>query len=46
VQTDMGGPDAAISTQEAVAGMRRVIEGLKPGDSGRLWTYAGEELPW
>lgn len=46
VQTDMGGPDAAISAQESVAGMRRVIDGLKPADSGRLLTYAGEELPW
>lgn len=46
VQTDMGGTDAAISTRESVAGMRRVIDGLTPGDSGRLLTYAGEELPW
>ncbi|MHA7817986.1 MAG: SDR family oxidoreductase [Pseudohaliea sp.] len=46
VQTDMGGAEAAISAQESVAGMLSVIDGLKPGDSGRLLTYAGEELPW
>jgi NAD(P)-dependent dehydrogenase (short-subunit alcohol dehydrogenase family) len=46
VQTDMGGADATISAQESVAGIRRVIDGLKPGDSGRLLTYAGDELPW
>jgi len=46
VQTDMGGADATISAQASVAGMRRVIDGLTPGDSGRLLTYAGEELPW
>ncbi len=46
VQTDMGGADATISAQESVAGIRRVIDGLKPGDSGRLLTYAGEVLPW
>ncbi|KGE04631.1 Short chain dehydrogenase [Pseudohaliea rubra DSM 19751] len=46
VQTDMGGPDASLSTEASVAGILRVIDGLKPGDSGRLLTYAGEELPW
>ena len=46
VQTDMGGPDAIISAQESIAGMIRVIDGLTPADSGRLLTYAGEELPW
>jgi NAD(P)-dependent dehydrogenase (short-subunit alcohol dehydrogenase family) len=46
VQTDMGGPDALISTAESIAGMIRVIDGLTPQDSGRLQTYSGEELPW
>ena len=46
VQTDMGGPDATISTQQCVAGMRKVIDGLTAQDSGRLLTYSGEELPW
>jgi len=46
VQTDMGGADAAISTEESVRGMISVIDGLKGEDSGRLLTYAGEALPW
>ena len=46
VQTDMGGENATITTEQSVSGMRAVIEGLKPEDSGRLLTYAGEELPW
>ena len=46
VQTDMGGENATITAAESVAGMRSVIEGLTPADSGRLLTYAGEELPW
>ena len=46
VQTDMGGPDATISTEESVSGMIRVIDGLSAADSGRLLTYSGEELPW
>lgn len=46
VKTDMGGPDAHITTEESVAGIRRVIDGLTAADNGRLLTYAGEELPW
>ena len=46
VQTDMGGEGATLSVQESVAGMTRVIEGLTPADSGRFFTYAGEEVPW
>lgn len=46
VQTDMGGPDALISTEESVSGMRAVIDGLDAAHSGRLLTYSGDELPW
>jgi NAD(P)-dependent dehydrogenase (short-subunit alcohol dehydrogenase family) len=46
VQTDMGGPNATITTEQSVTGMRRVIDGLSQEDSGRLLTYSGEELPW
>jgi len=46
VQTDMGGPDATITTQESASGIRSVIDGLTAEDSGRLLTYAGESLPW
>jgi NAD(P)-dependent dehydrogenase (short-subunit alcohol dehydrogenase family) len=46
VQTDMGGPDATVSTEASVRGMRQVIENIGPERSGHLLTYAGEELPW
>jgi NAD(P)-dependent dehydrogenase (short-subunit alcohol dehydrogenase family) len=46
VKTDMGGEDAMITTEESVTGMMRVIQALTPADSGKLLTYAGEELPW
>ena len=46
VQTDMGGENATVSTEESARGIRTVIAGLTPADSGRLLTYAGEELPW
>lgn len=46
VQTDMGGEGAQITPQESITGMRSVIAGLTPADTGRFLTYSGEELPW
>jgi NAD(P)-dependent dehydrogenase (short-subunit alcohol dehydrogenase family) len=46
VQTDMGGPNAAIDVRTSVDGMRRVIAGLTPDRSGAFLTYDGRELPW
>ncbi|WP_439101649.1 SDR family oxidoreductase [Congregibacter sp.] len=46
VVTDMGGNSADIQTEESIAGMMAVIDTLGPDHSGRLLTYAGEELPW
>ena len=46
VKTDMGGPDAEISASESVAGMRRVLSTLKPGDSGAFLAYNGSTIAW
>ena len=46
VQTDMGGPGAAITVRESVQGLRQVIAGLGPEQSGRFWNYDGSEIPW
>jgi NAD(P)-dependent dehydrogenase (short-subunit alcohol dehydrogenase family) len=46
VRTDMGGPNASISVQESVGGMRKVIETLSIRDSGTFWNQAGAKLPW
>ena len=46
VQTDMGGPDATITAEASASGIRKVIDGLSPTDSGRLFTYTGDTLPW
>lgn len=46
VKTDMGGPDAPTLPEASVAGMRRVIEAYRPGDSGRFLDFQGESLPW
>jgi NAD(P)-dependent dehydrogenase (short-subunit alcohol dehydrogenase family) len=46
VQTDMGGPNAWITPEQSVSGMRRVIANLTQTQSGRFLTYDGQEVPW
>ena len=46
VRTDMGGPNGLIDAPQSVAGLRSVIAGAKPADSGRFFAYDGRELPW
>ena len=46
VQTDMGGPGAALAPEESVAAMCSVIANLGPEDSGKFLNYDGTELPW
>jgi len=46
VQTDMGGAGATVTPQDSVAGLLRVIGGLKPADSGRFLDWRGASLPW
>lgn len=46
VQTDMGGPNALITPEESVAGLRQVIEALGPDRSGAFLDYRGETIPW
>lgn len=46
VQTDMGGRNASVTIADSVAGMRRVIAGLNPADSGKFLTWQGREHAW
>lgn len=46
VRTDMGGPDAALSVEQSVAGMRRVIAGLTAADSGGFFAHDGAAVPY
>jgi len=46
VRTDMGGVSAPLGASESVAGMLRVIDALKPADSGRFLDYHGATLAW
>jgi NAD(P)-dependent dehydrogenase (short-subunit alcohol dehydrogenase family) len=46
VRTDMGGAAAPVSPGDSVAGMIRVIAGLKPSNTGGFFNYDGTALPW
>ncbi len=44
VRTRMGGKGAPTSLEESVAGMRRVIDNLKPKDNGIFYDFKGERI--
>lgn len=46
VRTDMGGPDARIGVEEAVASLIATIEGLTMEDSGSFYDREGAPLPY
>ncbi len=46
VRTDMGGPNANLSPEESITGMRAVIAKLTIADTGTYWDYDGEPMPW
>jgi len=46
VQTDMGGPNALITAEKSVAGMRGVIDRLTREDSGRFISFDGTGVAW
>jgi NAD(P)-dependent dehydrogenase (short-subunit alcohol dehydrogenase family) len=46
VQTRMGGSQAPLTPQQSVTGMRRVIEGLGPDQSGSFFDHDGTPIPW
>lgn len=46
VRADMGGEQAALSAQDSVAGLLRVIAVLGAGDSGAFLDWRGQTLSW
>lgn len=46
VKTDMGGPNASITADKSVAGMRRAIDALAPAQSGQFLSWDGRAIPW
>lgn len=46
VRTDMGGPNATLTPEQSVSGLLKVIDGLKPEDTGKFYNYDGKTLAW
>ena len=46
VQTDMGGPQAAVTPPDSAAGILKVTAGLTADDNGKFYIYNGEIHPW
>lgn len=46
VQSDMGGPKAALSVDDSANGVVDVLAGLTLADSGRFVTWEGNDHPW
>jgi NAD(P)-dependent dehydrogenase (short-subunit alcohol dehydrogenase family) len=46
VKTDMGGPNATISPEQSVTGMRKMLASLTQKDSGSFRNHDGGKLSW
>ncbi|KAJ2957026.1 hypothetical protein NQZ79_g7209 [Umbelopsis isabellina] len=46
VITDMGGKQAALTTEESVSSMVKVFEGYTQKDNGWYGNWKGERMPW
>lgn len=46
VRTDMGGPSASIDVTTSAGGMREVMAGVGPAESGRFYNYDGSRIDW
>lgn len=46
VKTRMGGPDATLTPEQSVHGMRSLVENFKPVMNGRFFRHDGSEIPW
>lgn len=46
VRTDMGGPGADLAVETSAAGIRKVLDELDLGRTGRFYAHDGTELEW
>ncbi len=46
VRTDMGGPNAPLSSQESIESLISTLKELTFDKSGRFFNQNGEEIPW
>jgi hypothetical protein len=42
----MGGPSAPLTVEQSVTAMLKILDGLKPGDTGRFFNHDGTTIPW
>nr|WP_010133023.1 SDR family oxidoreductase [Microbulbifer agarilyticus] len=46
VKTEMGGPNALITTEESVAGLKSLLLSINAKNSGSFFNYDGSPIPW
>ena len=46
VQTDMGGPNAEIGTDESVSGLKSILQSAGRAQSGQFIEFNGNSIPW
>lgn len=46
VKTDMGGPNAEITVEQATNGLAKIIDGLDLSKTGTFWQWNGKEQSW
>lgn len=46
VITDMGGPNAKVSVEDSILGIRKVVDSATQEQSGRFFDWQGTLLPW
>ena len=46
VQTEMGGPNAEISTDQSVSGLKSILQSAGLKQSGRFIEHDGDPIPW
>lgn len=46
VQTDMGGKNGLLTTEQSVSGMVNVIASLKEENNGQFLQYDGKQIAW
>ncbi|KIY03214.1 uncharacterized protein Z520_01681 [Fonsecaea multimorphosa CBS 102226] len=46
VKTRMGGEGAILEPHVSIGGMLKTVHSLKDEDTGKFYTYTGDEVPW
>ena len=46
VQTEMGGPNAEINTNESVSGLKNILQSAGAAQNGQFIEFNGDHIPW